>query len=381
MKIAFVFDAVYPYNKGGAEKRVWEIAQRLAQRGHEVHLYGMRYWDGDEVCVKDGVYLHGVCPVQELYIDGRRSIKEAIYFAYKLLGPLFRERFDIIDCSNFPYFPCFTAKLHSLMKGSTLVITWLEVWDRYWLEYLGKRGVIGRLVERLTARLSCNVIAISETTKRDLMTIGATGDIAVLLNGVDSEQVANVSPSENHSDIVFAGRLIRHKNVDVLLRAVSLITTHSPRVSCLIIGDGPEKRRLQSLARDLELESNVHFAGFLTSSEDVFSYMKSSRVFVFPSTREGFGIAVVEANACGLPVVTVRHPKNAACDLVVESENGFLCDLDEEDMAEKITTALERQRSMSAGCVEYAKGYEWDKIVDTFEHFYLSIFNQGRRSN
>ena len=333
MKIAFVFDAVYPYNKGGAEKRVWEIAQRLAQRGHEVHLYGMRYWDGDEVYVKDGVFLHGVCPVQELYIDGRRSIKEAIYFAYKLLGPLFRERFDIIDCSNFPYFPCFTAKLHSLMKGSTLVITWLEVWDRYWLEYLGKRGVIGRLVERLTARLSCNVIAISETTKRDLMTIGAAGDIAVLLNGVDSEQVANVSPSGNHSDIVFAGRLIRHKNVDVLLRAMSLIATHSPRVSCLIIGDGPEKRRLQSLARDLGLESNVHFAGFLTSSEDVFSYMKSSRVFVFPSTREGFGIAVVEANACGLPVVTVRHPKNAACDLVVESENGFLCDLDEEDMA------------------------------------------------
>jgi len=381
MKIAFVNDTVYPYSKGGAQKRICEIARRLAHRGHEVHLFGMKYWDGEDVCVKDGVYLHGVCPVQELYTEGRRSIKQAIYFARKVLGPLLKEDFDIIDCSNFPYFPCFTAKLHSLMKGSTLVITWLEVWDRYWLEYLGRLGLIGRLVERLTTRLSRNVIAISETTKRELLSIGARGDITVLLNGVDFEQVANISPAENSSDIVFAGRLIKDKNIDVLIRVVGLIARYNSHITCLIIGDGPEKRRLQSLARDLGLESNVHFAGFLPSSEDVFSYMKSSRVFVFPSTREGFGIAVVEANACSLPVVTVRHPKNAACDLVVESENGFLCDLDEEDMAEKITTALERQRSMSAGCVEYAKGYEWDKIVDTFEHFYLSIFNHGRRSN
>ena len=151
MKIAFVNDTIYPYSKGGAEKRVWEIARRLTREGHEIHLFGMRYWEGDAVCVKDGVYLHGVCEVQKLYIGGKRSIREAVYFAYKTLGPLLKEDFDIIDCSNFPYFPCFSAKLHSWIRGSNLVITWLEVWDRYWFQYLGKRGVIGRLVEKLTA--------------------------------------------------------------------------------------------------------------------------------------------------------------------------------------------------------------------------------------
>ncbi len=131
MKIAMVNDTVYPYFKGGAPKRVWEISKRLVQRGHTVHQFGMKYWDGAEVIVKDGVYLHGVCPVQQLYIEGRRSIREAIYFAYKLLRPLLRENVDLIDCSNFPYFTCFSAKLHSMLKGSVLLITWLEVWEQY----------------------------------------------------------------------------------------------------------------------------------------------------------------------------------------------------------------------------------------------------------
>jgi len=378
MKIAFINDTIYPYSKGGAQKRVWEIARRLAQRGHEVHLFGMKYWDGDAVLVKDRVHLHGVCPVQELYTEGRRSITQAIYFAYKVTGPLLKEDVDIIDCSNFPYFPCFPAKLHSIVKGSTLVITWLEVWDRYWLEYLGKRGMVGRLVERLTARLSRNVIAISETTKRDLLSIGATGEIEVILNGVDFEQLSHASPAETCSDIIFTGRLIRHKNIDILIKAVGLITRDDPHVSCLIIGDGPDKDRLETLTRDLRLESNIRFSGFLHSSKDVFSHMKSSKVFVFPSTREGFGIAVVEANACGLPVVVVTHTKNAARDLIVEGENGFLCQPNEEDMAQKIATALDRNQEMSPGCTECARQYDWDAIVDRFEEFYRSTVQRKR---
>ena len=67
--------------------------------------------------------MHGVCKPMQLYVDGRRSIKEAIYFAGKLLPKLMKEKFDVIDCQEFPYFPCFTAKVHSLLRRSKLVIT------------------------------------------------------------------------------------------------------------------------------------------------------------------------------------------------------------------------------------------------------------------
>ena len=64
MKIAFVYDAIYPYVKGGVEKRIWELAVRLSSRGHDVHLFGMKFWEGGDILVHEGISLHGVCPAQ-----------------------------------------------------------------------------------------------------------------------------------------------------------------------------------------------------------------------------------------------------------------------------------------------------------------------------
>lgn len=376
MKIALVNDTIYPYSKGGTQKRVWEISRRLAKKGHTVHLFGMKYWDGGEVIIKDGVYLHGVCKPQELYVEGRRSIKEAIYFACKVVRPLLKEDFDIVDCSNFPYFPCFSAKLHALRKKSTLIITWLEVWNDYWYEYLGRKGIFGKWIERMVARLSRNMITISESTKRGLLSIGAGGSIKVVLNGVDFEQINAASPASDESDVIFAGRLIKEKNVDVLIKSIALTRDSIPDIKCLIIGDGPERSNLERLSHALGLEGNIHLLGFLARSEDVFSYMKSSKVCVLPSTREGFGIVVLEANACGLPVVTVRHPQNAASDLINDGKNGFLCKLNEEDMAEKITMALEAKQDIFQGCLDYARNYDWDRIAEMVEVVYKAALGK-----
>src|SRR6056297_1579194 len=103
MKIAFVYDAVYPWEKGGAQKRIWELACRLAA-DHDVHLYGMHYWDGPATIEREGVTLHGVCEPKELYVNGRRSIPQALSFAANLAPALLGEEFDIIDCQEFPYF-------------------------------------------------------------------------------------------------------------------------------------------------------------------------------------------------------------------------------------------------------------------------------------
>ena len=109
MKITYVYDAVYPWIKGGAEKRIYEISKRLVERGHEVHWFGMKWWDGEKDIVKDGIHLHGIGEWDDLYVDGRRSIAEGIYFGLKTLTGL-KGDFDVIDCQEFPYFPCFSAR-------------------------------------------------------------------------------------------------------------------------------------------------------------------------------------------------------------------------------------------------------------------------------
>ena len=80
-KIALIYDAIYPYVLGGGEKRFHEIGRKLAGSGYEVHLYGMKFWQGPKVIKKDGLYLHGMCRARPLYKkNGKRSEKKTTCF-------------------------------------------------------------------------------------------------------------------------------------------------------------------------------------------------------------------------------------------------------------------------------------------------------------
>jgi len=343
MKIALVYDAIYPYIKGGGEKRFYEIGKKLSKKGHQVHLYGMKLWEGDNVIKKQGIYYHGICKPKSLYKNnGKRSIKEAIYFGLTCFK-LIKEDFDIIDCSNFPYFSLFTCKLISIIKKKPLYATWHEVWGKnYWYEYIGWKGYLGYIIEKLAVLMPVKIISVSEHTtyllKKEL---NSKKPIYTVPNGIEFDLITKIKPTKEKSDVIFAGRVTSHKNVDILIKSIKLIKEKNPEIKSLIIGDGPEKKKLEKLTQKLNLEKNIKFLGFLENQNDVYALMKSSKVFVLPSTREGFGLVVTEANACGLPVITVNHEDNAARDLIEEGKNGFVCQLNEEEIAKKIVKLLE----------------------------------------
>jgi len=101
--------------------------------------------------------------------------------------------------------------------------------------------------------------------------------------------------------------------------------------------------------------------------------MKSSKVFVLPSTREGLELVVIEANTCGIPIITIDHQNNAARDLIEEGKYGFICQLDENEIAKKVIRILinNSSRGMEETCAELAEKYDWDKKVDEIEEIYL----------
>ena len=370
MKIAFVTDVAYPYVKGGAEKRIWEVARRLAQRGHTVHIYCMKYWVGDDVIESEGVFLHGVCKPMDLYAaSGRRRISEAVYFSMKLFIPLLRGDYDVVDCNQFPFFPLFIAKFCCALKRKKLVSTWHEVWGKkYWTQYLGALGLAGFLVEKATVFLPEAFISVSDKTRRDLTEFGVKAEkITVIPNGIELSRIQSIKPSSKKSDIVFVGRLIKEKNVDTLIKAVALL---DESVRCTVIGDGPEKERLEELASSVGVKNRVEFTGFL-EYEALISIMKSSKVFVLPSTREGFGVIVLEAFACGLPVIAVRAEKSAATDLIEEGVNGLTCSLNEQELADKIKIVLSSENKFEVGEIN---SFDWNKIVDSIESFFKGSF-------
>jgi glycosyltransferase involved in cell wall biosynthesis len=220
------------------------------------------------------------------------------------------------------------------------------------------------------------IIPISEWVRDDLISMGVDGDrMEVISGGVDLGKIDDVQSEEKKYDIIYVGRLSEHKRVDLLLNAVSMASRDSPEIKCAIIGDGPERENLGRLAKELKIEENVDFLGFLEREEDVISGMKSSKIFVLPSTREGFGISVLEANACGLPAVVVDSKKNAAASLITEGVNGALCDLSARSMALEIEKLLKNDlyKKMADSSKENAKKYDWDEVVKKTERAYEKL--------
>ena len=368
IKIAFVYDAVYPYISGGVEKRLYEIGRRLSQR-HEIHWYGVGWWQSyglKKIMRKDGMYFHSVCDPLSLYSkQGTRRAYEALIFGTKLFPKLLDGKYDVIVSEQFPYLSCFTSRLVSSLRNSILVIDWHEVWGDYWFEYQGQKGLVGFIVEKMTSRLTQNNIAVSNVTRRGVEKLSGS-KVGLYPNGVDLDRIGNTKPSDDKFDFIFVGRLTEEKGVDLLLQAMKLLLKDKPQSTCLIIGDGPKRRFLENLVTTLGIESNITFLGRIGNHDEVIAHMKSSKVFVIPSRREGFAIAAVEANACGIPIVTIDHPMNALKDYIV-SDNGFICEATQDKLVSGMLNALDNYAKMRSACIGRANNYSWDSIARDYE--------------
>jgi glycosyltransferase involved in cell wall biosynthesis len=132
-------------------------------------------------------------------------------------------------------------------------------------------------------------------------------------------------------------------------------------MTALIVGRGPQAEQLKATSRALGLDNLVTFRDDVESADEVYGLMKSARVFASPSTREGFGVTVLEALACGVAVVTTNHPQNMARRLVEESGAGRLCSPDAPSLADAIERAMgDEARADDA----WLRRYDWDAVAD-----------------
>lgn len=382
MKIAFLYNTVYPYVKGGVEKRIYELAKRLSKH-HEVYIIGYRYWNNSNPKHYGNIKYYGTAPPAKLYSSNRRSIGEAIYYTAtmaKAIDIIAKEKIDIVDVQNTPYlhYPVLhLAKKLKLLPKTKLLLTWHEAWREYWYEYLGKHlGIIGYTVERLLAKLSKNNITVSKRTKLILETLGAK-NITIIPNGIDYKLIQNIPPSKEHqSDIIYAGRLTYEKKVETLIQAVYQLKQENKDIKCIIIGHGPKKPLLRKLIQQLHLQDNIKLLDPVNPYTKYVSVLKASKVFVLPSTREGFSITTLEANAAGLPVITFKHPLNAANDLIINGYNGYKIPVNSNILADYIIKSLDMYKLMKKHSVRLASLYEWDNIVKELEE-YLQYYNKG----
>lgn len=364
MRIAFVSDAIYPYNKGGKEKRLYELSTRLARLGHEVHIYTMHWWDSKEVArIEDGVHLHALCNYHPLYHNDRRSISEGLLFGAACLKLLITP-FDILDVDHMPFFPVFSTWLVCILRGKRLYGTWHEALTlSEWVTYMGKAGYIAAFIEALSVRLPYHVTAASVHTSRLLAQYHRRSwNVDVVTCGVDPSLIRRTKPTEIACDVLYTGRLVKDKHVDTLIRAMVTVTRKTPDIRCVIIGHGVEHDRLQQLVTELHLSRNVRIVPPLQDAADVYAYMKRAKVFVLPSVREGFGIVALEALSCGTPVITTSSPANATKDLIIDGTTGSIVDLNERQLAGAITQWTTRNKAQLP-VSKLRTTYDWEALA------------------
>ncbi len=372
MKVAIVSDAIYPYNLGGKETRIYRLSTLLAKDGYDVHIYTMKWWsEPSKTRLENGVWLHAISPLYPLHHGERRSIKQGVLFGVsclKLLG----EQFDVVDVDHMPYFPLFFMKVVSLLKRRPMIATWHEVWGlKYWRNYLGTAGMLAYALEKLTVLMPSKIIAASNLTATRLRAdMKASQDVMVVNNGIDLAAIKQIRAARQKSDLIYVGRLLEHKHVEMLLETVAVLKVKRPDITCNILGDGPERENLEQLSHQLGLDDNVRFWGFVPENSQVYGLMKASKVFVSASTREGFGISVLEANGCGLPVVVVNHPANAAMDLVSEL-NGRITEFSAADIARGAEELLSRPTRRPA-ITAFAANYDWQHSAAALREVYAS---------
>jgi glycosyltransferase involved in cell wall biosynthesis len=376
-----VTDAIYPYHMGGKETRTRQLSTRLAAGGTEVHVFTMNWWRGPAYRVEDGVHYHALCRAYPLYSGSRRSILEAVMFA---LGSfrLIAHRFDVIEADHMPHLHLFPIRVVAWLRRVPLVSTWHEYWGTaYWREYLGPLGVVAGAIEKVAMRLPDHLIAPSPETAARLVEHGvANGSVTLIPNGIDLVAIEAARAAAGGVDVLYVGRLLAHKRVELLLESIVALRTEGTTITCAIVGEGPERARLRDVVNEHQLGDQVRFLDNLDDA-DLFGLMKASSLFVLPSVREGFGIVVAEAMACGVPVITTCHPDNHAQALVDEGTTGWLCEATAESLSAALRRALS-ERGVVRPSGRVAERFDWQVSVATLvELFERSIAQRHRHAS
>jgi len=381
MRVCVVYDCLFPYTVGGGERWYRNVAERLGAAGHEVDYLTLRQWDRGVVAeVGSGVRVLTAGPRMALYTaGGRRRILPPLVFGAGVLLHLLRHgrSYDVVDTSAFPYFSLLAAGALRPLMGYELVVDWFEVWsDSYWREYLGRPGGwIGMLVQRLCARVPQRAICLSELHAERLRAEGLRGPVTVV-RGLHDGQPAAEEPAPAAPRVLFAGRLIPEKRVELAVAAIALARQRVGELRATILGDGPER---DALARAIEahgLQEVVSAPGF-APAETVEEEMRRAGCMLLTSRREGYGLVVVEAAVHGTPSVVVAGEDNAATELIVEGVNGTVArSADPEVVAEAIVRVLQAglqlRRSTAAWYAQNAERLSLESSLEKVLEIYAS---------
>lgn len=346
-----------PYRRGGIEKVVGELSQRLSQDySSDVHV-----WSGTlgpaQACDWNGVHLRMF-----------HTSKRAGYASLKMFRALkLSERdFDVIHAHGFSSLIPFTTALAA--RNTPLVIS-PHFHPLASSKLLGVvKPLFERSVDRYSLRKARKVICVSETEASIIRErFAVAGKVAIIQNGVNLDEIQSAEPYEFDGKlIIYVGRLERYKNIHRVIEAIDYLPQD---FSFYIIGEGPYKSELAALIQRNQLSERVQLLGSC-AEEDLYRWIKTSALLVNLSDIEAFGITVLEALAAGKPALV--NDKLGLRDLARRFQSAvFSIHVDKVsplEIAKAITDVVEKH----IGSVNL-NDFRWEWIAAQTLHIYEEV--------
>lgn len=337
---------------GGAEVFTREVAKRWVKWRHEVTLFTSEFPNCKREEVLDGVRVVRDGGKFGVYWKAKRYYKKMFL----------KEGYDVV-VDEINTRPFLTPRF--VNNGEKVVALIHQLAKEYWfyetffpLSYVGYYFLEKRWLRNY---VDVPTVTVSESTRRDLLDLGFKR-VFVVPEGLNFEPLKCVPEKEAYPVVVFVGRLKRAKRPDHAIKAFRSVKERFPDAELWVVGDGPFRKGLERLAFD-----GVRF--FSRISEDVKrGLLCRSWVLVHSGVREGWGLNVVEAAACGTP--TVAYDVAGLRDSVRNGETGLLVENGNiRGLAEAIIRVLKDEglrRTLSENALEYSKNFDWDKTADEF---------------
>jgi glycogen synthase len=359
----FIYDHVSnPWVGGGGATRVYEIYKRLAQHGHVITVISGKY-PGSVQYTEEGVTFLFLGSDRNYLLSTFAYAWEAARFVRK-----YGNKYDIVVEDFAPWNPVFSRFL-------TRRPAVLHVNHKEGLHILRRWPVIGLpffFIESVYPKLFRYVTALSEETRNKI----GIADAQIIPAGIHERLLGNNTCSHENEEgrdgyILYVGRLhIKNKGLDTLLNAMQTLDT-----KLLLIGRGRDENMLRNMIRNLGLR-NVEIVGFV-SEERKIQLLEGGSILVLPSRFEGWGIVVLEAAACGMPVIVSDIPE---LRYAVDSGIGISFKTgDAEDLAMKIQFLLKHdkvRREMGWKAREYARNFSWNNVATLYEKYLIGVFNK-----
>jgi len=333
---------------GGAEIRLHEVYSPLAKQGHKIILYSCSFLNAPKLECLDGIEINR--------LGSDWTFVFQCFFNLRKWINLHKPDIVVEDLNKLPFYS-------PIIYNGPLLIQMHHLWGKsIFKEAVWPLALFIWLSEKTISIFyrRCQFSVVSPSTKKELVKLGIDHEkIKVIYNGADLKSYYPSTEKKEHI-IFWIGRMQKYKGPIEACKILELIRKDFPTIRLVMAGDGPYRKNVEKYAKEKSLP--IEFLGFI-EKEDKINWLQKSSIHLQSSYKEGWGLTVIEANACGCPVVA--NNTAGLCDSCKDEENGLLYRYNDiDDAAQKIRNILNNE-SLSKTLVENglkrASSFSWKK--------------------